>query len=285
MCGGGNAPAPPQPVYTATDGSTYADPNAAQNQDRALQLAATMGYAAPTGGTPASNSSAFSDWQQANPTFATYNAQGLTGADYQNQQAIIQQQQEAAAAQAQQTANIAASTSAIDNAFGGYDDAYYKNIGDTVQNYYQPQVDQQDQAAQQALTYKFANQGNTQSSAYTNAQALLNQQDALQTSNVANEAANAETQAKEQVGSAEQNLLQEANTGADPASVNTDLNNEDSQLKAYAPTLTPMGQVFTNYLTPLVGGIGSAVAGYQQGSNSALFNTGAGSASQTLGQS
>lgn len=270
MCGG-SAPAPPQPVYTANDGTTFADPNAAQNHNRSLQLAATMGYAAPAGDS-ASTSKAFNDWQTANPTFATYDAQGLTGADYQNQQAIITQQQQAAAAQAQQTANIAASRSAIDTAFGGYDDAYYKNIGDTVQNYYQPQLNSQFEDAQKNLTYKFANQGNTGSSAYTDAQSKLNALDALQTSNVANQAADAETAAKENVGTAKNQLYAEADTGADPASVNTDLNNSDSQLKAYAPTLTPMGQVFSDYMTPVVNGIGSAVAGYQQGSQSALFN-------------
>lgn len=283
MCGGGNPPAAPQPVYTSQDGTNFADPNAAQQHDRALQLAATMGYAAPAGDNKA-QTDAFNTWQAGNPDFAKYNGQGLTGADYKNQQAVIQQQQEAAAAQAQQTSNIAASRSAIDTAFGGYDDSYYKNIADTVQNYYQPQLQNQFEDAQKALTYKFANQGNTQSTAYTGAQAKLNQANDIQTANVANKAADAATAAKEQVGTSKSNLYSEANTGADPASVNTDLNAENSRLKAYAPSLTPLGQVFTNYLTPLVNGVGAAVAGYQQGQNSSLYNTSAGSSSATYGQ-
>lgn len=97
----------------------------------------------------------------------------------------------------------------------------------------------------------------------------------LNLAGITNRAQDAARQARENVSSARSQLYSLADTAADPAAVNTQLAAETSRLRAYAPDLTPMGQLFGEYLSPIIQTVGNGIAAEAQGYNgfgTGLFN-------------
>lgn len=253
---------PPPPKYTANDGWVSEDPNQVNDRNRQLQLAAALGF------DPAATN--LESWTQgldedtAN-IFGQYNAQGLTAADYRAEQRLKEQEAQAKAAEEQRKQSIADSRAAIDSQFSVYDDPYYSGISNTVLDFYLPQLDDQFKKAQDQLEFDLARTGQYNTTEAGKKRADLQSQYDLQRSGVTDKASNATLQAKENVSGAKSQLYTYADAAADPAAVNDRLASETSRINAYAPELTPMGQLFTDYLTPVLTSIGTGIAAEAQG--------------------
>jgi len=281
--GGGGGGGGSSPTYTSIDGQTFADPNKAADRDRQLQLGAAFGYDRTSHG-------AFEQWlatqaPDIQTNYNTYNNQGLSAADYRSEQEIKKQQAEAEAAEAQRQANIQAGRTAVDNTFSSFDDNYFGGLSQSVLDYYLPQLQDQYGKAQEQLSFSLARKGNTKSSAAAQERADLTTLFDTQRSGITNRAADAANSAREGVSAAKSNLYNYAQTAADPAAVNTQLASENTRLRASTPELTPLGKVFSDYLTPIIQTAGQGIAaeanGYQ-GFGTGLFGRGRGSSAANV---
>lgn len=274
--GKGGGGAQPAPKYRSLDGMTFDDPNAASDRDRQLQLAAAFGFDRTQYG----DASGLDSWlQSAAPDVRTnyqrYNNEGLTAADYRSEERLRQQEQQSQQAEADRKAAIAAGRGVVDTGFSGFDDNYFGSLANTVLNYYQPQLDQQFGEAQKQLKFKLARQNLLQSDTASKAFADLTGKYNVQKAGIASQAADAARSARENVSSAKSQLYSYADAAADPAEVNQRLGQETSRIRSYQPELTPLGQVFTDYLSPIVNQIGAGIAAESQGYrgfNTGLFN-------------
>jgi hypothetical protein len=285
MCGGGGGGSVEQPKYVSTTtGRVFDDPNKAAEQDRRVQLASTYGY------DPKANmengvvpqGKGVNAWlaTQAPEIVASYNNydnQGLTAADKRSEDRLNTQEQQAKQAEEQRKSSIAAMRSSVDSAFGSFDDKYYSGISDSVLNYYLPQLDEQFGDAGNQLKFKLARQGLMKSTTAGNENAKLKSKYDIERSGVTNKAADAASQARENVSAAKASLYGLAESASDPAQVNTQLSQETARLRAYAPELTPMAKVFTDYLSPVISTVGTGLAAEAQGYpgfNTGIFNNG-----------
>lgn len=271
---GKGAKAPPPPVYTSQDGRTFADPNKAADRDRELQLAAAFGYNANQ---YAGHATPIIDWlstagADTQREFQSYKDQGLTAADYRAEQQLKKQEEEAKQAEEQRKSTIAGSRSSVDSAFGSFNDDYYNGIAKSVLDYYLPQLDDQFGKAGEQLTYKLARQGLLHSDTAGDERAKLQGKYDIERGGIEDRAATAARNARESVASTKNRLYQLADSAADPAAVNTQLSTETGNLRAAAPELTPLAQVFTDYVSPVVQTVGNGLAAESQGYPG--FNTG-----------
>ena len=142
-------------------------------------------------------------------------------------------------------------------------------------DYYLPQIEDQFGEANKQLTYKFARQGALNSTAAGDEKAKLQEQYDLQRAGVTNNASDAERAARDDVSSTKSRLYNYADSAADPASVNSQLSTETARVRSAVPQLTPIGKVFTDYLSPVISTIGtglaSEAAGYP-GMRTGIFN-------------
>lgn len=272
--GGSSPKQPAAPTYTSSDGRIFEDPNKAANRDRRLQLAAAFGY------DPASNGGIIDAWTAAQAPeiqskFREYDTQGLTAADYRSEKRINEQTVQQNAAEDQRKAAIASGRAAVDTSLGAFDDNYFSNIAKTVQDYYSPQIDKQFGDANEQLTYDIARKGQLKSQSAIERKAELQGKYDLERANIGTKAANAAQQARDSVQSTKNVLYGLAENSADPAAVNTQLGSETARLRAYQPDLTPLGQVFSDYVTPAINSVGlglSAEANGYKGFNTGIFS-------------
>ncbi len=215
--------------------------------------------------------------------FDEYNNQGLTAGDYRAETRLKDQEAQAKAAEDQRKASIAQSRGAVDTMMGSFDDEYYGNIGKTVLDYYLPQLQDQRDEADEALTFQLARQGLLNSTPGTERKAKLAADYDMQRGALTNRAADAERGARESVSATKSQLYNYADVAADPAAVNDRLAAETSRLRANAPELTPMGQVFSDYLTPIASFIGQGLSAERQGYRG--FGTGLFSSGKNSSQS
>jgi hypothetical protein len=272
---GGSSPKQPEaPKYTSADGRIFDDPNKAANRDRRVQLASAFGY------NPASNGGFIDPWiatqsPEVQAQFREFDTQGLTAADYRAENRIKEQTTQQTAAEDQRKAAIASGRSAVDTSLGAFDDNYFSNIAKTVQDYYLPQIETQFGDANEQLTYDIARKGQLKSQSAIERKAKLQGKYDLEKANIGTKAANAAQQARDSVASTKNVLYGMAESSADPAAVNTALGSETARLRAYQPELTPMGQVFADYVTPVINTVGaglSAEANGYKGFNTGIFS-------------
>jgi hypothetical protein len=270
--GGSSPKPPPAPTYTSRDGQTFEDPNKAADRDRQIALAVNYGFTPQNDNLDAWTAHLKNNSPDQYASYSDYNNQGLTAADYRSEQRIKEQQDQAAAAERQRQANIAAARSAIDSGFNGFDDNYYSGISKSVLDYYTPQLEDQFGNANKQLTYDLARKGQLKSTSAGERQNELKSKYDLQRGDITTRASDAERQARENVSSTKARLYNLAESTADPAAVNTQLASENARLKAYAPELSPLGQVFGDYVTPAINTIGNGLIAESQGNRG--FNTG-----------
>jgi hypothetical protein len=282
MGGGGGKSAPPA-KYKSRDGLEFEDPNQAADRDRAIALASAMGYDSSKGTT-------YDQWltgldANTKKTYNEYNTQGLTAADYRAETRLKEQESQADKAEADRKAAIAKGRASVDTAFAPFDDNYYGGISKTVLDYYTPQLEDQYTDAQDQLTYRLARQGILKSDTAGDLRSKMKGDYDVQKGSVSNKAADAERQARENVSGAKSQLYSYADVAADPAAVDTRLGSETARIRSYAPELTPLGQIFTDYISPIVQtvgtGLGAEAAGYK-GFGTGLFGSGSSKSSQTV---
>lgn len=192
--------------------------------------------------------------------------------------ALQQQQQQAAATAASQQAAINQGEQNIQSVFSGYTPSYYDNLSNDYTDYYEPQVQQQQQQAAQKLLYSQANQGITNSSGAQYENQLLNQENAQDLQNVQSNAQGYANSAKQQVGNLENNLTQQLNTSYDPSQITPSALN---QLNIQSvSSMTPLTGLFSD-LTNTYGNLAASnAANSQQNAIAGLFTNNG----QTQGQ-
>ena len=283
---GGKSPkSPPAPVYKSIDGREFTDPNRAQQRNQNLQLAAAVGGFNPKGG------QTLNEFFAAQPsdigaTFNKYASEGGTAADYRVDQRLAEQEKQTADNEALRKSTVEGNRGAVDTAFGGFDDPYFNSIAQTYSDYYMPQLDTQYEDAAKQLKFKLARQGISNSTTAGDEQAKMQGVYDIQKGAIANNAKDSARQARESVAAAKNQLLNYADSAADKGAVDSRLASETGRLRTQAPELSPMGQVFSNYLSPVVSAIGSGLTaeakGYR-GFGTGLFSNSRGGSSYNQG--
>lgn len=266
---GSSPKAPPPPRYNSMDGQSFLDPNQAQERDRRIQLGSAFGYDQSAGN--------FDEWATAAPAeFRQYADQGLTAADYRAEQRMRQQANQAAQAENQRVDNTSAMRGSIDGAFSGFNDDYFNNISNSVLSFYNPQLDDQFKSTSDQLTFDLANRGLSRSSVAANKRTKLNEKYELEKGTIAQKAADAAQQARNDIASAKSRLYGMATSDADPGSINSMLTQETDRIRNRPPELTPLAQVFNDFVTPagnlVAGGLAAESRGYQ-GLGTGIFDT------------
>lgn len=200
-----------------------------------------------------------------NQTFEDYRQQGLTASDYRVDTRLKQQEEQAKKAEDERKATVAGNRVSVDNAFKNFDNNYYDNISKTVLGYYLPQLEEQFSNADKQLTFKLARQGLLKSDTAGDARADLQGKFDVERGGITNRAADAARAARENVSRSKATLSNLAETASDPAAVNTQLASESARLRNYAPELTPLGQVFSDYVSPILRTVGSGLLAESQG--------------------
>ncbi|HKJ72718.1 MAG TPA: hypothetical protein VKA19_01255 [Alphaproteobacteria bacterium] len=278
----------PDPIkYTANDGTQYDTQYQASEHDRKTELAHALGYTgsfgAPaqkyysTGGYPAAGAYTYTDpfqqWLSADPTrqqaWKNYYDTGLTAADYRAEQQQKQQEADRKAAVAQGQQNI-------NSAFSGFDPSYYNGIQQAYLDYYTPQLKDQYGQAQKSLTYDLARHGQLDSSAANTRESQLSKQYGLQLGKITNNAADAVNTQRTNVENQKNSLLDFNNSAADANAVSTRAGGVTDNLKSWAPQLSPLGQVFYDFVTPVSNTLASGISAQRQGypGFSGVFNPG-----------
>lgn len=145
--------------------------------------------------------------------------------------------------------------SAIDAAFGGFNDAFYKKRADAYSAYAMPQVDRQARNAHDNLIYALSRSGNLDSSAAIKSNADLNDEVNAQRIGIANTGLDQANQLRNQVEGARSSVVSELNaTGNSDASSAAALRNVQNlnQPQGYSP----IGNLFANF-AQIASGIGS----------------------------
>lgn len=153
---------------------------------------------------------------------------------------------EARKQQQQQQQKIEAATGQINNAFAGFDPAFYQARTKAYETYAMPQLNQQYQNVQSGLYGKLANQGLLNSSAAGVEKGALQQSLAEQQQNIANAGLQQSQALQRQVGQEKANLIGQANVAADPLSVSQNALQSASGFSAPSP-FAPLGQMFQGF--------------------------------------
>lgn len=280
--------APPAPVYKSIDGRTFDDPNKAQTRDQNLQLAAAVSSGAfDPKGKQTLNEFFATQKPDIGATFNKYSTQGGTAADYRMDQRLAEQDAQAAANEALRKSTVADNRSAVDASFGGFDQSFYDNLKKTYIDYYMPQLDTQFADAGKQLKYKLARQGITDSTMTGDENAKMQGVYDVQKGSIVNSAKDMARQTRDSILAARNQLYNYADTAADKGSVDSRLASETGRLKMAAPELTPLGQVFTNYLAPIVSTVGAGLnaeaRGYK-GFGTGLFDNAKGGSAYNVGK-
>lgn len=293
MCG--SAPkAPPAPVYKTSDGQGFSTMFEAQEYDRRARLAKAMGFegsitpvqpAAPARddfggimGAPTINqipaTDPFQDWlgadEQRKKDWAEFDGSGLTAGDYRAEQ---RQREETA----RREAAVAQGRQAIGSQFSKFGNDYYDSIKQSYLNYYTPQLKDKFKQAEESTVFDLARRGVGSSRYADDRMGQLQKALTLQTGQITNQADDAASKAKADVLSSRDDLLRYNESAADAGAVSERVGGITDRLASAAPQLTPLSQVFFDFITPVAGvasrGISAERAGYK-GFGTGLFGGG-----------
>lgn len=189
-----------------------------------------------------------------------------------------QAEQQRADEQARQ-ARITSGMSAIDGAFSGFNDAFYKKRANDYSAFAMPQLERQAASAHDNLIYALSRSGNLDSSAAIKRNAELNDEANQQRIGIANAGLDQANQLRGQVENSRGNVVAQLNaTGDSSASTAAALR----QVQAFnQPTgYSPLGNLFAGFAQTLSGIGSNAGNGYGGAAGGGLF--GAGKSSQRV---
>ena len=177
----------------------------------------------------------------------------MYGGDGNSSDAIAQQQQ-------QQQANITQGVSNVQNAFSGFDPAFYKNYQSAYTNAALPQFQSQYQNTLAQTMYGLANRGLSKSSAANNLYSSLNTEKTNQLNTIANNAQNAANNLQQQQAQEENTLIEQVQAGEAPSLAGQQALEAASNFST--PTAFPaLGNLFSNWQnTYLTNSLASAYA-------------------------
>jgi hypothetical protein len=151
---------------------------------------------------------------------------------------------------AEKKINILAGQGAIDRAFSQFNDPYYKKYQSDYSNALTTPLSQQYIRAKDTAGADLAARGIQQSSVGNQTLADIDQRDATQLGQIANQAADAANKQKSTVEGAKTNLYSLNSAGNDPSGVSANAIGSASALVNPQPQPT-IGNVFADLLTPL----------------------------------
>jgi hypothetical protein len=124
---------------------------------------------------------------------------------------------EAASREAQRVSNISQGGRAINKAFAGFNDDFYKKRAQAYENYALPQVAQQYQTNKNQMGFGLANRGLLGGTAATNQFSLLNRTNAQAQQSIADQGVSQANALRQQVEQQKNQLLTNLYQSADPA--------------------------------------------------------------------
>lgn len=151
----------------------------------------------------------------------------------------------AAQAEARRQSNIQEATGSINRNFSQFNDQWYDQRRNEFLDYANPQLSSQFQQAKRNVLSSLARSGNLNSSVGARRIGELLKERDLQLSNIQNQATDFTNQIRGDVESRRANLINLANTGADPAQTAQVATNAAQALSA-PRGFSPIGQLFAN---------------------------------------
>lgn len=174
---------------------------------------------------------------------------------------------------------IKAGMGSIDQAFSGFDDAFYKKRATDYSAYAMPDLERQAKSARENLIYALSRTGNLDSSAAIKRNAELSQEENAARIGVANTGLDQANQLRSNVENTRGNVVAELNATGDSSAATASALRQTQNLNQPAG-FSPLGQLFSNFAQTL-SGIGSNASngygGFAGGGASSLFRTGNGS--------
>lgn len=160
-----------------------------------------------------------------------------------NSAEIVRQQEE------ERQKKIAEGRAAIDTAFTPYNDGngYYRNIRNSYESFYNPQLDDQYNDAQEKTTYGLGRQGILQSDIAGEKFGKLKERYDTTKQSVASQALAAANAARAQVAQAKQNLYALNESSADPSLARQSASSAIAGLNT-SPSFTPLGDIFAGLI-------------------------------------
>lgn len=152
----------------------------------------------------------------------------------------------AAAAEKQRQGAIQSGMQDIDKQFSGFDDKYYKGVGQDYLNFATPQMVQQYQRTKNQLAYSLARNGLTNSGAAVQRGQSLNNELSTQESNLANSAQSEENTARAKVSDAQTNVTNELISSGDPTVAREQSADATAGLRAPS-AFAPIGNLFGDW--------------------------------------
>jgi hypothetical protein len=143
-------------------------------------------------------------------------------------------------------ARIRDTQSRIDTAFGGFNDAFFKDRGQAYENYAMPQLAEQYQTQKKNLVYELARRGLLRASAADTMGQELEMAKQRGQRQIADEALNQENQLRQKVQSNKQQLYAQAQSGLDPSLAVSEAMRVASTVSAPSG-FAPVGQFFTDF--------------------------------------
>ena len=177
-------------------------------------------------------------------------------ANRQRQEAEAQraaQEQKERERQARVTGNIAT----VNSSFDAFDDGFFKERGNEVSNFFNPQVDEQFADANKSVQFALANRGLLDSSTQADKSGELVERRDDKKRNIAEQALAREASTRSEVETQRGNLLGQAEAGAGLESINSQLKGVQTNVQAPG-TFDPLGQIFGDLAFSLAGGALSA---------------------------
>lgn len=194
-----------------------------------------------------------------------------------------QQRQLTLQAESQRKQDIQAGNAAIDSAFAGFDDSYFRNAADRYAGYYTPQLKNQFDDAMGKVTASLAGRGLLGSSVGADALSKLKQRNMDETTRISNEGLDFANQLRNKVAGDKNALYAASASAADPNSIAAQAGANASTVSAFgarAPT-ADLGDVFGAFLSPLAQAASAAqtapTAANKRVLNFATLNRGSGS--------
>jgi hypothetical protein len=162
--------------------------------------------------------------------------------------------QEARQAQIDRQANIQRGLANINNAFRSYNPSYYQGLQQNYMDFYNRDLSEQKQKADQQALFGLARQGLIGSSAANTAFGDLSKAYGNKQQEIESNAQNYANSARSQIENQRQNLIAQLNmTGGDPASASMFTGGGNAALLGnlapqapQLPTFSPLGDAFTN---------------------------------------
>jgi hypothetical protein len=154
----------------------------------------------------------------------------------------------------------------INKDYTQFNPAYYGKYQKAYTDFYNPQIDDQYAQARGKLTAALAGRGNLESTAGINQLGQLQKQNDIAKTTVANQGQDAVNTLKSNVEKSKSDLVSLNASAADPSAIDNRASGEATALAA-PPAFSPIGQVFSSFLAPLLSAGFSGGGGYGGGQN------------------